>query len=179
MCSSDLFPSHDTAAETMFSSSSLYKYLGWTKSRRTGTTGSTNGVTKNGVPLLLYLDAFKNYFANTQEDQFYMIKGGASRLAIAGVIYKIPATNLGIYPTNGTSVGSFDKSSNWVSYWENVEVLGKNANGGEILTTFGKLSSSTSTATITLDKLPESGITQIVDVKFKKEIIQYITNLLS
>ena len=33
------------------------------------------GVYKNGIPLLLYLDIFKNFFANTQEKKFYMLKG--------------------------------------------------------------------------------------------------------
>lgn len=39
-----------TDAKTNISSSALYKYLGWTKSRRTGTS-ATSGVYKNGVPL--------------------------------------------------------------------------------------------------------------------------------
>ena len=32
-------------------------------------------VNKNGVPLLMYYDIFKNYYANTQEDYFYTIGG--------------------------------------------------------------------------------------------------------
>ena len=63
-----------TDAKTEISSSALYKYLGWTESRRTG-TGAINGVLKNGVPLLMYLDIFKNFFANTQENNFYILKG--------------------------------------------------------------------------------------------------------
>ena len=63
-----------TAATTDISASALYKYLGWSKSKRLG-TGATGGVAKNGVPLLLYLDIFKNFFANTQEKKFYMLKG--------------------------------------------------------------------------------------------------------
>ena len=66
-----------TDTQTNISASALYKYLGWTKSRRTG-TNATTGVYKNGVPLLLYLDIFKNFFANTQEDNFYMLKGAGS-----------------------------------------------------------------------------------------------------
>ena len=63
-----------TAATTDISASALYKYLGWSKSKRVG-AGATGGVEKNGVPLLLYLDIFKNFFANTQEKKFYMLKG--------------------------------------------------------------------------------------------------------
>ena len=63
-----------TSAKTNISASALYKYLGWSKSRRMGSE-ATSGVSKNGVPLLLYLDIFKNFFANTQEKKFYMLKG--------------------------------------------------------------------------------------------------------
>ena len=63
-----------TEAKTNISASALYKYLGWTSSRRTG-ANANGGVLKNGVPLLMYLDIFKNFFANTQEKKFYMLKG--------------------------------------------------------------------------------------------------------
>ena len=63
--------------KTNISASALYKYLGWTSSRRTG-TNATGGVLKNGAPLLMYLDIFKNFFANTQENKFYMLKGAGA-----------------------------------------------------------------------------------------------------
>ena len=66
-----------TDAKTDISASALYKYLGWTGSRRTG-TNATTGVLKNGTPLLMYLDIFKNFFANTQENKFYMLKGAGA-----------------------------------------------------------------------------------------------------
>ena len=90
--------------KTNISSSALYKYLGWTKSRRAG-TNATAGVYKNGVPLLLYLDTFKNFFANTQEDKFYMISNVGSEPTIkagfggtASTDYKLPATKLNVIP---------------------------------------------------------------------------------
>ena len=99
-----------TDARTNISSSALYKYLGWTKSRRAG-TGATEGVYKNGVPLLLYLDTFKNFFANTQEDKFYMISNVGSQPTIkAGfggtpsVDYKLPKTGLNVTPKNTDTV---------------------------------------------------------------------------
>ena len=64
------------------------------KSRRTGIDANT-GVQKNGVPLLMYLDIFKNFFADTQEDKFYMLKGGLSALTIGPKTYKVPAENIG------------------------------------------------------------------------------------
>ena len=39
-------------------------------------------VDKNGVPLLMYYDIFKNYYANTQEDNFYII-GNTEELKIS------------------------------------------------------------------------------------------------
>ena len=164
-----------TDAKTNISSSALYKYLGWSKSRRTG-ANSTQGVHKNGVPLLLYLDVFKNFFANTQEKKFYMIRGGLSRLSIGPNIYKIPAENMKLYPTNNTDVGSFDESSDWTNYWKNVKVLGRK-DGSEVLTTMADLSSNPTTDIITIDKIP-SVITEIVNVEFDKNIVKYIkTNL--
>lgn len=157
-------------AETNISASALYKYLGWSKSKRTG-SNSTQGVYKNGVPLLMYLDIFKNFFANTQEDKFYMLRGGLSALTIGPKTYKIPAENIGVYPTNGTSVGSFDDSNNWKLYWENVKVLGKK-NGGDVITNMAKLSTSPTTKTITIDKVADV-MSEIVSIKFDNNIIKY------
>lgn len=160
-----------TKAETQISSSALYKYLGWSKSKRTG-ANSTQGVYKNGVPLLLYLDIFKNFFANTQEKKFYMLKGGLSRLSIGPNIYKIPAKDINIYPTNGTSVGSFDESSDWTNYWRNVKVIGRKS-GSDIITTMADLSTSPTTKTITIDKVA-SVISEIVNIEFDKNITKYV-----
>lgn len=160
-----------TNAKTNISASALYKYLGWSSSRRTE-AGATNGVLKNGVPLLMYLDIFKNFFANTQENKFYMLKGGLSRLSIGPNIYKIPVENIGVYPTAGTSVGSFDESNDWTNYWKNVKVLGRK-NGSDVITTMADLSTNPSTKTITIDKVA-SVISEIVNVEFDKNIIKYI-----
>lgn len=165
----------NTTARTNVSTSALYKYLGFSESRRAG-TNATSGIYKNGVPLLMYLDVFKNFFANTQEKKFYMIRGGLSRLSIGPNIYRIPAENMKLYPTNNTDVGSFDESSNWTDYWKNVKVLGRK-NGSEVLTTMADLSSNPTTKIITIDKIP-SVITEIVNVEFDKNIAKYInTNL--
>lgn len=161
----------ETDAETNISSSALYKYLGWSKSRRSG-ANATKGVYKNGVPLLLYLDIFKNFFANTQEENFYMLKGGLNILSIGPKLYKIPAENINIYPTSGTSVGSFDESNDWENYWRNVKVLGRK-NGGDIITTMADLSTNPTTKTITIDKVA-SVISEIVNVEFNRNIIKYI-----
>lgn len=164
-----------TDASTNISASALYKYLGWSKSRRTGAKAGA-GVFKNAVPLLLYLDIFKNYFANTQEDKFYMLRGGLSRLSIGPNVYKIPTENMKLYPTNNTDVGSFDESSDWTNYWRNVKVLGRK-DGREILTNMADLSTNPATKIITIDKVLNV-ITEIINIEFDKNIAKYIkTNL--
>lgn len=159
-----------TKAKTNISASALYKYLGWSSSKREG-NNATAGVQKNGVPLLLYLDIFKNFFANTQEDKFYMLRGGLSVLTIGPNTYKIPAKNIEVYPTSGTSVGSFDESNSWGDYWKNVKVLGRK-NGSEVITNMAELSTDPTTKTITLDNVG-SVLTEIVNVEFDKNIIKY------
>ena len=79
-------------AKTNISPSALYKYLGLSKARRTGTS-ATQGIQKNGVPLLMYLDIFKNFFANTQEKSFYMLKGIDNKIDISGTKYNVPFSN--------------------------------------------------------------------------------------
>lgn len=67
--------SDSTKTETKFNPSSLYNYIGWKGTRHTANLG---GSKKNAIPVLIYLDIFKNYFANTQEDNFYMIADAKS-----------------------------------------------------------------------------------------------------
>ena len=117
-----------TNAKTKISTSALYKYLGWTKSRRTG-SNANGGVLKNGTPLLIYLDIFKNFFANTQENKFYMISNAGSEPTIrAGfggtpsVDYKLPKTGLKVTPKN-TDVVTITIPSNIKNYkdaWSSI-----------------------------------------------------------
>lgn len=59
------------SGEAEHNPSSVYSYLGWKGVKEI----KFNGAVKNAIPLLIYLDIFKNYFANTQEDNFYIIAG--------------------------------------------------------------------------------------------------------
>lgn len=155
-----------TAAEahTNISASALYKYLGWSKSRRTGSE-STGGVFKNGVPLLLYLDIFKNYFANTQENKFYMISNVGSEPTIKAGFggtpstdYKLPKTGLNVKP-NKTDVVRITKPSSVADYtkaWGAIKFAikdNKTGNGTQI--TADKLTTNATRETITLDKFEE------------------------
>ena len=42
---------------------------------------TTKDVKKNATPIIMYYDIFKNYYANTQEDKFYII-GNTEKLTI-------------------------------------------------------------------------------------------------
>ena len=160
-----------TDARTNISSSALYKYLGWTKSRRAG-TGATEGVHKNGVPLLLYLDTFKNFFANTQEDKFYMISNVGSQPTIkAGfggtpsVDYKLPKTGLNVTPKNTDTVAITIPSSikDCKKAWNSIVfAIRDNTTGNGTQVTADQLTTDATKGTITLDKFntlyPNGGI---------------------
>jgi len=157
-------------AKTNISTSALYKYLGWSGSKRTGSS-ATGGVEKNGIPLLMYIDIFKNFFANTQEKKFYMIRGGLSKLSVGPKIYDIPVANINVSVSNTTSVGSFDEADNWKLYWENVRVTGTK-DGGEKVMTMADLTSDATTKTITTNKA-STLLTNITNIEFDTNIIKY------
>jgi hypothetical protein len=160
----------NTAAKTNVSTSALYKYLGFSESRRTG-ANATSGIYKNGVPLLMYLDVFKNFFANTQEKKFYMIRGGLSKISVGPNIYDIPTANINVSVSNSTSVGSFDESNDWQGYWENVKVTGTK-DGAEKIMTMADLTETPKGNIITLNKA-SALLTNITKIEFDKNIIKY------
>lgn len=150
-----------TDAKTNISSSALYKYLGWTKSRRMG-TNATAGVCKNGVPLLLYLDTFKNFFANTQESEFYMISNVGSNPTIkAGfggtpsIDYKLPITKLNVKPKNTDTVSLTIPSSvkNYKDAWGSIVfAIRDSTTGNGTQVTADQLTTDATKGTITLNK---------------------------
>lgn len=150
----------ETAATTNISASALYKYLGWTKSKRIG-AGATNGVTKNGVPLLLYLDIFKNFFANTQEKKFYMLKGTGDIIINFQKTYN--NNNNGDYPVEKTdktvhiiptttAEANGKTISDYSDYWNSIKVKVLSSDGGLTNTTLARLTKNPATKKITLDK---------------------------
>ena len=59
------------SSKNPWSSSSLLAYLGWrNKGRQLGTMST---VKFNAIPAIAYYDIFKNYYANKQEKEFYVI----------------------------------------------------------------------------------------------------------
>lgn len=149
-----------TEAYTNISSSALYKYLGWSKSRRTGTDAATD-VYKNGVPLLLYLDIFKNYFANTQENNFYMLKGaGKVVLDITDTEdpsdfegYTIGKNTESIHVSNTTKIHTNLTGIDYQRFWESIKVTILESDGGLYNKTLSQLTKSPNTNTITLNNI--------------------------
>ena len=75
-----------------FSSSSILAYLGWRSSTATKEALKT---INNAVPILAYLDIFKNYYANKQESNFYYLVKSA-------YINKEVTNNKVVYDTTAT-----------------------------------------------------------------------------
>lgn len=150
-----------TDASTDISASALYKYLGWSKSRRTGSE-ATGGVFKNGVPLLLYLDIFKNYFANTQEDNFYMLKGaGSVTLNISDSYqssddgyYKIGTDQYTVHFTKTTTIETSIKTDDYQRFWDSIKVRVMLSDGGFQTTSLGQITTNALTKKITLNAVP-------------------------
>ena len=76
----------------------------------------------------MYLDIFKNFFANTQENKFYMISNVGSEPTIkAGfggtpsVDYKLPITGLKVTPKNTDTVVLTIPSN--IKNYKDVELL--------------------------------------------------------
>lgn len=149
-----------TGAKTNISSSALYKYLGWSSSRRAG-TDSTLGVYKNGVPLLLYLDIFKNFFANTQEDNFYMISNVGSEPTIkagfggaASTDYKLPKTglNVALKSTDNVSITIPSNVKDYKEAWRSILfAIQDNDTGTGTQVTADKLTTDATKSSITLN----------------------------
>lgn len=170
----------ETEAKTNISSSALYKYLGWSNSRRKGTS-ATNGVLKNGVPLLLYLDIFKNFFANTQEKKFYMLKGaGEVKLNLAKTynnenngIYIIGKNTNFIHVTKTTTITAGVILTDYTDFWHSIKVTTMES-GTLHYKTLDQLTQNAKTATITLNNVAAEPYATILQFFTTKETAKFI-----
>lgn len=176
----------ETDAKTNISASALYKYLGWTGSRRTG-KDATVGVLKNGVPLLMYLDIFKNFFANTQENKFYMLKGaGEVKLNFAKTyknlndgIYIIGKDQGTIKITNTTTIGAGLILNKYEGFWNSIKVKILESDGGLYDKRLSQLTTNANSSTITLDKVSANPYATILQFFTTKETANFIKTELS
>ena len=170
-----------TDAKTKISASALYKYLGWSKSRRKGAK-ATEGVEKNGVPLLLYLDIFKNFFANTQENKFYMLKGaGETNLNIQKTynnnndgIYIIEKDQNSVDVTKTTTITAGIILTDYTNFWNSLKVKILESDGGLYTKRISELTSNPKTANITLNKISADPYATIFQFFTTKETAKFI-----
>jgi hypothetical protein len=176
-----------TAATTNISASALYKYLGWSKSKRLG-TDATNGVLKNGVPLLLYIDIFKNFFANTQENKFYMLKGvGEISLNIKKTYnnkddntnYIIGKSQNTIHITTSTTISTSLSNIDFQRFWNSIKVTILESDGGHYNKTLDQLTKNAANATITLNNVTADPYATILQLFTTKETAKFIKTELS
>lgn len=171
----------ETEATTNISASALYKYLGWSKSRRKGASATT-GVLKNGVPLLLYLDIFKNFFANTQEKKFYMLKGaGEITLNIQKTYnnqnngpYTIGKNQQSINIINTTEITAGVILNNYTGFWESIKVKILTSDGGLLTKRLSELTTKPSGLTITLNNVSANPYATILQFFTTKETAKFI-----
>lgn len=170
-----------TNAKTNISASALYKYLGWSGSRRTG-TNATSGIYKNGVPLLMYLDIFKNFFANTQENKFYMLKGaGAVTLDIQDTYqsshdgnYTIGKNQESIDITKSTNIHTNLTNIDYQRFWNSIKITTLESDGGLYYKTLGQITSNALTDTITLNNISADPYATILQFFTTKETAKFI-----
>lgn len=170
-----------TDAKTNISSSSLYKYLGWSKSRRTG-ANALQGVFKNGIPLLLYLDIFKNFFANTQENKFYMLKGaGNIKLNFAKTynnnddgIFVIGLDQKSIDIVPQTTITASVVLTDYKDFWNSIKVKVLESDGGLYNKTLGQLTKNAATPIIVLNNISADPYATILQFFITKETLKFI-----
>lgn len=170
-----------TAATTDISASALYKYLGWSKSKRLG-TGATGGVAKNGVPLLLYLDIFKNFFANTQEKKFYMLKGAGEIVlnfqdtyqSSHDEDYTIGKNQESVQITKTTKIKTNLTDIDYQRFWDSIKVTILESDGGLYYKTLGQLTTNALTNTITLNNVTTNPYATILQFLTTKETAKFI-----
>lgn len=148
------------APEVKHDPSSLYSYIGW---KGTKSPSGANSAEKNAIPVLIYLDIFKNYFANTQEDNFYIMAGNTEASVIigqqtqinktvkvgedAGIIWQAPMGNT-------ATLEAGPEVEDYANFWKSVKIRFYNPSNGMTKEAYiNYLTSNSATKKITTDKV--------------------------
>lgn len=152
-------PSNDEKQWIQVNPSCLLAYLGIRGYANPKASGD-KAVSKNALPILTYFDIFKNYYANTQEANFYMI-GASPKLTvnINGIVVNNPDDIIesqgSINPTSTIKVSTTGISTN------NVKLIVKqNINGRTTVMTpeeLGDAEAASNTLTIKTTNIPTGG----------------------
>ena len=140
--------------------SSLYSYIGWKGTREKANGGYSR---KNAIPVLIYLDIFKNYFANTQEDNFYMIAESTEAsvtLNLKGIdVFTMKVGENREYTgtmliDGSTKLKASDNVKNYTDFWRSLKIRFYNPQTQQSKESYiNYLTSNSSTQTITTDKI--------------------------
>lgn len=160
--------------------SSLYAYLGWRGAKQKN--GGRPAV-KQAVPWLIYLDIFKNYFANTQEDNFYVITGSTKATVTFDQQYQDRFTaevgedseHAWNEPMNNTvTLEASSNVKNFGDFWRSLVIRVYNPSKGSSLTVYiNNATTNYSARKITLDKIGAedlAGYTTIQGVYIKTPV---------
>lgn len=139
---------------TQVNPSCLLAYLGIKGYGSMTNKAATKNIRKNAVPLLMYYDIFKNYYANTQEDNFYII-GNTENLQIS--INGEPV-NPNVIPSN---LGRVNNSGN-------IELRPNTIKENELQIKVAKGSSTAQSEILTVN--------EIGDFTVKSDFIEITTN---
>lgn len=170
----------DTKISQKNNPSSLYSYVGWKGAKR---KSKNTTAYKQAVPILIYLDIFKNYFANTQEDNFYIITGSTE----ASITFEQQnedtftaqvgqdAEHVWNTPMNNTvTLQASDNVKNFGNFWTSLAIKVYNPSKGSSLTVYiNNATTNYSTKKITLDKIGTNelaGYTTIQGVYIKTPV---------
>lgn len=152
-------PSNDEKQWIQVNPSCLLAYLGIRGYANPKKAGDIT-VSKNALPILTYFDIFKNYYANTQEENFYMI-GASPKLTvnINGIVVNNPdditESQGSINPTSTIKVDTKEVSTN------NVKLIVKQGiNGRTTVMTpkeLGDAEAASDSLTIKTTNIPTGG----------------------
>lgn len=151
----------DDEQEIKYNPSSLYAYLGWRGTKQKG----SNIAIKNSIPWLIYLDIFKNYFANTQEDKFYIVTGNTEASVTMDQQYQTKKTvQVGIDAEVGwqapmdetATLEAGDSVKDYAKFWKSVKIKFYNPTKGMVKESYiNYLTSNSTTKKITTDRIPK------------------------
>lgn len=163
-----------------FNQSSLIAYTGIRGTRR---SSSTTNERYNAIPILAYLDIFKNYFANTQEENFYFVNGLTTppTMLYWGLTgFPIPTNredlSITISSTSTLRAGTGNPNTElstttttWSTWWSQVYLTYSSGVNTQTVSA-ASLSSDTTNSIITLDKIPANSTLKGINVT--KEAIE-------
>lgn len=130
----------------------------------------------------MYLDIFKNFFANTQENKFYMLKGaGEVKLEIQksynnlnNGLYIIGKNQDSVKVTATTTIAAGVILTNYAPFWNSIKVKILESDGGLYDKKLSQLTTNANSATITLNNISANPYATILQFFTTRETANFI-----